>query len=75
MGKRVAQICPPDSSSQHIQQMLYDLCELMVGIVKMVSTDHPWQEILVGVLEDLHARDGAAVQIAQVGKRRILYLL
>jgi hypothetical protein len=37
-----------------------------VGIIKMVSADHPWQDVLVGVLEDLHARDAATVQIDQV---------
>ncbi|RYP14307.1 hypothetical protein DL765_006472 [Monosporascus sp. GIB2] len=59
-------VCPADSDPSQVEQVLYDLWELLIAVVKVIPPEHQWHEILVGALENLTARDGRIIQLDEV---------
>ncbi|RYP36168.1 hypothetical protein DL767_003500 [Monosporascus sp. MG133] len=56
-------VCPADSDPSQVEQVLYDLWELLIAVVKVIPPEHQWHEILVGALENLAAREGRIIQL------------
>ncbi|RYO87407.1 hypothetical protein DL766_005452 [Monosporascus sp. MC13-8B] len=56
-------VCPADSDPSQVEQVLYDLWELLIAVVKVAPPEHQWHEILVGAVENLAARDGRIIQL------------
>jgi hypothetical protein len=56
-ANRLDQLYPPTGSDEEIETVLWNLWLVMLEIVRLVPADHPWQDILVGALNNLRQRD------------------
>jgi hypothetical protein len=59
LADRLDQLFPPTDSEENIETNLWNLWLVMLDIVRLVPADHPWQDVLVGALNNLRQRDGA----------------
>lgn len=54
------------ASSEDVSLFLWDLWMIVVDIAFLTPADHPWQDVLVGAVENLRQTGGCAANLQQV---------